>query len=150
MDHETKQTKAENRKGAVELSLLPPLTKPANLSEAASKVWDQLVPALVEAGRVTWLDTAVLCRYVEVCAEIAKLQEYLAQNGDVIPHGKLSWQIRPEVRLLSLRHNEFMRLADALGLTPRARQRIGEAEKVAAKAAAKQTRPRAPRRGRNS
>lgn len=101
--------------------------KPANLPEAASEMWDEIVPILKEAQVLNQIDRAALEALVVQWHRGVQARQVLAteglfslgSTGQIVPH--------PALDVERNAHTLFIRIAEQFGITPVARARIAAA-----------------------
>jgi len=86
--------------------------KPDNLSEDASRHWDEIAPGLIETGVATVADGPALVRLCQFWAECCE-----AERAE--PHD------RKRLLRMAAAHKEWLVLAVKFGLTPVDRAKIG-------------------------
>jgi P27 family predicted phage terminase small subunit len=101
--------------------------KPPGLPDAASELWDEIVPALASAGVVDRVDTASL---TALCLEWARAEEarQLIDEDGVLGVGSTGQlAAHPALAIERSAHLVFLKFAQEYGLTPAARARIAAA-----------------------
>lgn len=95
---------------------------PYELSFDAQTIWDDLVPKLVAAKMTCVFDSEVLADYCEAVARKRELQTDLRENGATVENCNNTFSTRPVLKQLEAVEKQVLRLAEQLGLTPKARK----------------------------
>lgn len=101
--------------------------KPPGLPDAASELWDEVVPALHAAGVVDRVDTAAL---MALCVQWARAEEArgLLGTDGVLAIGSMGQvAAHPALAIERAAHLAFLKFAQEYGLTAAARARIAAA-----------------------
>lgn len=97
--------------------------KPADLSEEAGKVWDRVVPLLLEMRVLGTIDGNLVVRYCNLTVRLRECDDKVAKVGSVIAvEGK--FVVSPWMKLSLQLAQELRRLEGELGMSPSARTRI--------------------------
>jgi P27 family predicted phage terminase small subunit len=101
------------------------LPTPATLTPRAVGVWQEIAPALIEAGTITEVDLLALGALCEATAISRHAADILAAEGLLTDDGKR----HPAVSIYNQAVAESRRLAVECGMTPASRPRVSSAEK---------------------
>jgi P27 family predicted phage terminase small subunit len=97
---------------------------PAGLSSGARAIWRTLARDLVAAGLLTTLDLPLLRLLVEAIEVERTMAALLVAEGLTIAAGSGGRKAHPAIRAGAGARATVIRLADAFGMSPTARQRV--------------------------
>jgi P27 family predicted phage terminase small subunit len=103
------------------LNLLIP-EKPDWLTKQASKIWDDLLPKMLAGNAIRSVDWFSLGDYCQLTAEMERCHRVLKTGNFLKKNSNNTQSKREEVGLLKELRKEQLKLADVLGLTPKARK----------------------------
>ena len=98
---------------------------PDYLIKEAEEQWRYIVPRLQAAGIVRAIDADLLGDYCQNMGKAIKYERFCKKHGDFIQKSAAMKTVRLEVKLAREFRKEANKLADKLGLTPKARQAMG-------------------------
>jgi P27 family predicted phage terminase small subunit len=106
---------------------------PENLSPVAAEFWQSTMPAFAARGVLAEIDLKIFEMWCEVYSQWCSATETLAdfQKGDPYYEttnklGESIWRVHPAVAIRDRALSQFVAIADRLGASPAARQRIKE------------------------
>ena len=103
------------------------MQKPDDLPEAASQMWDEIVPILEEARVLNRIDTSALTAMCIQWHRSVQARQALAEEG-LFAFGSTGQIVEhPALQVERAAHAMFIRFAEQFGITPVARARIAAA-----------------------
>jgi P27 family predicted phage terminase small subunit len=118
--HRARKTYRADRHGDCEISPAVPV-RPKWLSAAARAEWKRLVEELVAAGIVGKIDATVLALCCQRFADYLELRDQVAATGSIAVAESGAPYQHPLVGMMHKALDQWLRLAQQLGLTPSAR-----------------------------
>lgn len=115
------ETKVSTAYGADLSDVMRP-TMPDYLIKEAIEHWNFIVPRLEAAGIIRAIDADLVADYCQNVGKAIKYERFCKKHGDFIQKTAATKVARPEVKLAREFRKEANKLADKLGLTPKARQ----------------------------
>ena len=104
---------------------------PDTLSNGARVEWQSLAPVLVELGTICRGDLRAFEQLCETLSTANALQAVIAAEGILLKMGNGSYKTNPAQKSLETARNQAARLYTEFGLTPKARNYVSVAPKVA-------------------
>jgi len=102
--------------------------KPADLSDGASKIWDQIHDDLYGIGLLTNIDVNSLVMYCEAYAQWKEAHSQVIKNGPIYKDKKGVVKANPYIRIAQNSFDQVKSLMTQFGMTPSARSgiRVGD------------------------
>jgi P27 family predicted phage terminase small subunit len=97
---------------------------PSELSDAARREWDWIIPELTAAGRLTAVDRPALAVLCEAIAAWNTATKAIAEFGAVLKSPSGFPVQSPYVSIAAKHADTIIRLSNEFGLTPAARRRL--------------------------
>lgn len=110
--------------------------RPREITGEAAREWDRIAADLDAAGTIAVVDRGILAAYCLAVADMLSARDAINREGRFLvepvqtARGELIGQKtrpHPAVKMLAESSGRVQRLAESLGLTPAARQRMGDA-----------------------
>lgn len=107
---------------------------PGHLSDAAQTEWTRLAPLVVELGTMSRADLRAFELLAATLATASDAEAIVKREGMTMPTGGGGVRSHPAVKVMETARAQAVRLLEQFGLTPKARNYVGQAKQAATEA----------------